>query len=212
MLKKGLEDELIERFQILNKATSTLKGYVSDILDLAQLEAGEITPSIITFYIQELLSEEIFPMFKSVAQKAGVEFELDCDEESPVIFGDPDLLTRALMNLVSNALQYTPSGGKVVLGCRAFDEGVSVYVEDSGPGMDAEQLQELQKPFARGDRARSSTTPGAGLGLAIAKSIVEAHGQELELASTPGVGSRFGFQVGFDQPKKSSLGSLTQSE
>ena len=211
LLEQGQKDELAERFSILEKATSTLKGYVTDILDLAQLEAGEVTPSIISFYIQELLSEEIFPMFKSVAEKAKVELELSCDEKSPVIFGDPDLLARVLMNLVSNALQYTQPGGKVILGCKAQEKGVSVYVEDSGPGMSDEQLLELQKPFARGDRARSSSTPGAGLGLAIAKSIVECHGQKLEFASTPGVGSRFGFQIGYDRPPKTSLNSLTQS-
>ena len=95
------------------------------------------------------------------------------------------------MNLVDNAVKYTPAGGKVELTLTRRDGRAELSVQDTGPGIDPAQLGRIFQPFVRLDDARARVQGGAGLGLAIARSIVVAHGGVLDVESTPGAGSRF---------------------
>ena len=105
--------------------------------------------------------------------------------------GDAAALRRALLNLVDNAVKYTPAGGSVVISLERSPEGATLVVEDSGIGIDAADAQRVFEPFVRLDAARRRDTGGTGLGLAIARSIVLAHGGTLDVESRPGAGSRF---------------------
>jgi heavy metal sensor kinase len=105
--------------------------------------------------------------------------------------GDAAALRRALLNLVDNAVKYTPAGGSVVISLERSPEGTTLVVEDTGIGIDAADAQRVFEPFVRLDAARSRDTGGTGLGLAIARSIVLAHGGTLDVESRPGAGSRF---------------------
>ena len=125
--------------------------------------------------------------------------------ELPDIRVDSEQLSRALSNLISNALRYTPSGGTVLLSAelrpqradgRASDRrgdrrAVLIAVSDTGEGIAEEHLPSIFDRFYRADAARQSETGGSGLGLAIVKSIVEAHGGEISVASAPGQGTTF---------------------
>jgi signal transduction histidine kinase len=107
------------------------------------------------------------------------------------VTGDAAALRRALLNLVENAIKYTPSGGKVEIGLGRGDGAAEVTIADSGIGIEADDLERIFEPFLRLDAARARDTGGAGLGLAIARSIVIAHGGAITVESRPGSGSRF---------------------
>ena len=105
--------------------------------------------------------------------------------------GDAGVLRRALLNLVDNAVKYTPAGGSVVISLERTREGAALDVEDTGIGIDPADAGRIFDPFVRLDAGRSRDTGGSGLGLAIARSIVLAHGGTLEVQSRAGGGSRF---------------------
>ena len=107
------------------------------------------------------------------------------------VAGDAADLRRALLNLVENAVKYTPRGGKVELGLSAGDGAATVTVSDTGIGVEPPDTERMFDPFVRLDATRSRDTGGAGLGLAIARSIVTAHRGTLTVESRPGAGSRF---------------------
>jgi len=108
-----------------------------------------------------------------------------------VVQGDAGALRRALLNLIDNAVKYTPAGGSVVISLERTADGVALVVEDTGIGIDPADARRIFEPFVRLDAGRSRDTGGSGLGLAIARSIVLAHGGTLEVESRPGGGSRF---------------------
>ena len=108
-----------------------------------------------------------------------------------VVQGDSGALRRALLNLVDNAVKYTPPGGSVVISLGRTQESVALVVEDTGIGIDPADTKRIFEPFVRLDAGRNRDSGGSGLGLAIARSIVVAHGGTLEVESRPGGGSRF---------------------
>jgi heavy metal sensor kinase len=111
------------------------------------------------------------------------------------ILGDASALRRAMLNLVENAVKYTPAGGKVELSLALGDGHAYVRVRDTGVGIGRADLERIFEPFVRLEPARSRDTEGAGLGLAIARSIVLAHGGRLSVESAPGAGSTFTVQL-----------------
>ena len=125
-----------------------------------------------------------------LGQAAGVSVRIE-HAAPAVVRGDATALLRALLNLVENAIKYTPRGGKVELSLIAEDETASLTVSDTGLGVDPADAERIFEPFVRLDAARSRDTGGAGLGLAIARSIVTAHRGSLTVESRPGSGSRF---------------------
>ena len=108
---------------------------------------------------------------------------------------DPNLLRHVLRNLLSNALTYTPSGGRITVAAREIGEGIEVVVEDTGTGIPPEDLPHIFERFYRADHSRSRATGGAGLGLAIARQFVEVHGGRIQVSSEQGQGARFTFTL-----------------
>lgn len=138
----------------------------------------------------EPLVLEVFDVGARIGRDAGVSVRVDAT--APVtVAGDPTALRRALLNLVENAVKYTPAGGKVEIGLRQGDGVAEITVADTGLGIEPADLERIFEPFVRLDTARARDTGGAGLGLAIARSIVVAHGGTIAVESRPGSGSRF---------------------
>ena len=137
---------------------------------------------------------EVFDLAARLAQPAGVSVRVEASEPVPVE-GDAAALQRAYRNLVENAVKYTPAGGKVELALTRQDGAARLSVRDTGPGIAPADAERIFQPFVRLDAARGRETGGAGLGLTIARSIVEAHGGTLSLESAPGAGSEFTIRI-----------------
>ncbi|MGD2078774.1 MAG: ATP-binding protein, partial [Chloroflexota bacterium] len=117
---------------------------------------------------------------------------VEAQEDLPLIDADPDRINQVLNNLVSNALRHTRDGGRIDLSAEAKKGVVLLRIRDNGAGIKPEDMPHIFERFYRGDKARQQNENGeSGLGLAIAKSIVEAHGGEISVASVSGQGSTF---------------------
>jgi heavy metal sensor kinase len=159
-----------------------------DLLLLSRLTAG--VEEARTRLDLEPLALEVFDVGSRLAQGSGVSLRLN--EATPaLVIGDGRALRRALLNLVENAIKYTPAGGKVELALARHDGRAELSVHDTGPGIEPAQLERIFHPFVRLDEARARSQGGAGLGLAIARSIVLAHGGTIDAESTAGAGSCF---------------------
>jgi signal transduction histidine kinase len=138
----------------------------------------------------EPLVLEVLDVGTQLAHATGVTVRLTGSVPA-VVGGDAGDLRRALLNLVENAVKYTPDGGGVEVSLATEDGWAAVTVQDTGPGIEPGDVERVFRPFVRLDAARARATGGAGLGLSIARSIVLAHGGSLGLESSPGAGSRF---------------------
>jgi len=159
-----------------------------DLLLLSRSTAGPEGPRA-PVDLEPLLLE-VFDVGARLGQPAGVSLRIDTASPATVR-GDTVALTRALRNLVENAVKYTPPGGKVELGLTTADGVAALTVSDTGIGIAPSDTERIFEPFVRLDAARARDTGGAGLGLAIARSIAIAHGGTLSVESRPGAGSRF---------------------
>ena len=159
-----------------------------DLLLLSRVSGGAQTPRAPVAL--EPLLDETFGIAARIGQERGVAVRL-VDSVPATVMGDALALRRALMKLVENAVTYTPSGGKVELGLRCEPGWASLVVSDTGVGVEPADLERIFQPFVRLDEARARDTGGAGLGLAIARSIVAAHDGTVRATSTPGAGSTF---------------------
>jgi two-component system, OmpR family, phosphate regulon sensor histidine kinase PhoR len=172
-----------------------MQTLVSDLLTLSRLE-GSPLPGAGEWTQVPVLMAQCEQEARALSQVLGRSQELRFILPPPVeIAGAPGELLSAFSNLVSNAVRYTPSGGSVEVQWRTLAEGRGEFsVRDTGPGIAPEHIARLTERFYRVDRSRSRETGGTGLGLAIVKHVVQRHGAELKIDSTPGVGSTFSIQ------------------
>jgi len=161
------------------------------LLDITKLDAGALTPTIAEFPVAELLGR-IGSTFAAVAQEKGLSFSLV--PSSAWVSSDPVLLERTVLNLVSNAVRYTTSGG-IVVGCRRRGTMLRIEVADSGPGIPEDQRRKIFNEFYRLADAAKTNQAGLGLGLAIVERLCALLDHPIELASTPGKGSWFSVTV-----------------
>ncbi|HBY92400.1 MAG: ATP-binding protein [Ardenticatenaceae bacterium] len=176
----------------LQSEVARLNRLVSDLLLLARADAGREEIERRPVELDTILLE-VFLQGKLIAEASGKPLKLRLGhEDQATVLGDPDRLKQLFLNLVDNAIKYTPRG-EVVLSLYRDEpaEVVRVVVSDSGIGIPVEALPQLFSPFYRVDRARSRELGGAGLGLAIVQWIVEAHGGQIEVESQEGAGSVF---------------------
>ena len=131
----------------------------------------------------------------SLAPTADVAVQSDVPDDLPTVDADRERLHQVLFNLVDNAIRFTPAGGEVRIEAHRHDGSVEVSVADTGVGIPAEALPRLFERFYRVDSARARGDGGTGIGLAIARSVVEAHGGTISAESEPGHGSTFTFDL-----------------
>ena len=167
-----------------------LGATVEDLLTLARADAGERPLERRRVFLDDLALDAASGA-RALAERRGVALEVGTFEEA-VLTGDPALVRQLLMIVLDNAVKFTPAGGRVRLGVAASEGQAEVVVEDTGIGIGAEQLPHIFERFYRGDpaRARGNGAEGAGLGLAIARWIADAHGARIDVTSEPGTGTR----------------------
>jgi heavy metal sensor kinase len=170
-------------------AIDRLKRLIDQILTLARAESGQIVLAIAPVEIGSLAAS-LVEQLQPVADAHGL--ELSCDRCEPVVVdGDAGWLERLLLNLLDNAVKFTPAGGSVVVSVSGNGGAARIAVRDTGVGMSAEDAQRAFERFFRADPARSSAAEGAGLGLSLAQWIVHRHHGTITVDSHPGAGSIF---------------------
>ncbi len=171
----------------IEREAACLGEIVGDLLTLARADAGERTIALAPVYLDDVAAEAVEAM-RTLAEQKRVALEVGRFEEARVT-GDAALVRQLLVIVLDNAVKFTPPGGRVTLDVATDDGRASVVVADTGIGIPPEQLPRVFERFYRGDPARRETG-GAGLGLAIARWIAEAHQARIDLASPPGGGTR----------------------
>jgi signal transduction histidine kinase len=173
---------------------TSLSGLISDLFELSQLDSGVLRLQFETSSIQDLISDTLETL-QPQAQRKGLRLAGEVASGLEPVLMDPMRVQRVLFNLVQNAIRHTPSDGTVLLEARDGGREIQVSVVDTGEGIQAEDLPLVFDQFYRGNRARSREDGGAGLGLAIARGLVEAHGGRIWVESSVGQGSRFTFTL-----------------
>jgi two-component system sensor histidine kinase BaeS len=166
-----------------------LDHLVGELANLHNELAGTLTLNRERVAIGEWL-QKITEIYGQEAKNKGLQWECLIPSDLPVVNLDADQLTLAVQNLISNAIRYTPAGEKVSVLCGISEEGLIISVMDTGPGIAVEEQQRIFEPFTRGSSARRFSQ-GMGLGLTIAREMIEAHGGRIELISDIGKGSEF---------------------
>jgi len=209
LLGGALEDEKNRRrfLEILLEHSRRLARLTDDLLELSQIEAERFELEIRPFQVNELL-ESCMETTRLRAVEKRLALSVECAPGLPPIAGDRRRLGVVLQNLVDNAVQYTPSGGRIKVLARCEDNEVLLTVSDTGIGIPKAEQARIFERFYRVDTARSREAGGTGLGLAIAKHIVEAHGGRIWVESELGQGSSFHFNVPiFDAERPAAVSS-----
>jgi PAS domain S-box-containing protein len=185
-----VRDDFIRTMQV---EADRLGRLVSDLLTLAQLDAGSLKLRPSPQRATDLLGD-VSTIMHALAEAAGVVISVEVPDDELCVRADRDRVVQVLLSLTDNALKHSPRESRIRLGAVRTGERVLLQVADEGRGIAPEDLPRLFERFYRADTARSGGG-GAGLGLAIAKEIVEAHGSTIVVHSQPGVGTTFGFEL-----------------
>lgn len=196
LLKDGqLSPEERRRFlEVSLKNTAILQRLVEELFELVKLDTRQVHLKREPFQLAELAQDAALKM-KPGADAAGVTLSVEGPRDLPLVWGDIGLVERVLTNLIENALRYTPAGGSVRVSLSRVNGGVQLSVSDTGTGIGPEDLPRIFERFYRADPSRDRTRGGAGLGLAIAREIVELHGSSLVVESKLNEGTRFHFSL-----------------
>jgi two-component system sensor histidine kinase BaeS len=181
------------------RETERLQHIVQDLVDLARYENGAGSLQVRTFAVERLIGH-VVRRHEQEAHRLAVDLRTIVDGDADQVEGDPDRLEQVIENLVSNALRHTPNGGVIEIRALTEPDAVSLSVVDSGTGIGAEHLPHVFDRFYKVDASRSNGaegSAGSGLGLSIAKAIVERHGGTIRVTSVPG---RTEFRVLLPQP------------
>jgi PAS domain S-box-containing protein len=175
--------------EIIRRSARSANRLIRDLLDVTQTDSGQLSVEPQPAGPERIVAEVCEAMIPLATEK-GQRLAWELQQDLPLVHADPGRIQQVLSNLIANAIKFVPTGGAVLVDARAVEEGVRFSVIDTGPGIAPEDLPRL---FDRHWRARKTAHLGAGLGLAISKGIIEAHGGRIWAESQPGVGAAFYF-------------------
>lgn len=178
--------------EIAARQSEHLSRLVGELFDLARFDTGKVSLERESFPLEELI-QDLVQKYRQTAERKGIRLEGSWPESAPALWADIGLIERVLENLIENALRHTPSGGRVAVRLAVDVHGLSVDVCDTGQGIPAQELPHVFERFYRGEASVLGKSGGAGLGLAIARRIVELHGGSIHAHSEAGNGARFTF-------------------
>ena len=179
-----------EQLGLARRSADQVLELINQVLDVARLEAGG-TPLRARPMELGAFVEEAAAGFAALAERERLDFEVATPDGPLTVHADPDQLEKALANLLSNAMKFTPGGGTVRVTVEGDDAAARVAVRDSGPGIPAAELPHVFDRFFRAEGASDRRQPGTGIGLALAREVVELHGGTLRAESEEGFGSTF---------------------
>jgi two-component system phosphate regulon sensor histidine kinase PhoR len=192
----GFEDDEAARELLggVDHEVDRLTQLVDEMLELSRIESGQLPFQFEAVDAAQLCSDAVRRL-SAQAERAGVALRWNAEPELPALRADPERLLRAVINLVHNAIKFTPAGGSVTVEARRHGGMGEIAVRDTGIGIPQAEQERIFERFYKVDRARSST--GTGLGLAIVKHTAQAHGGRVEVASSPGAGATFRLLIPF---------------
>jgi len=209
MLLSGRPGPLTDRqrshLQVVEQAVHRLRGLIEDLLAFVQMEQGELLIKPRRFAIGALLEERTQAILRRATER-GVMVETGVPPDLPDVLIDPKQIGRALLLMLDNAVKFTPQGGRISVGAKATlspDDAlptwrngyVEVGISDTGVGIPADKIARIFDKFYQVDASATRSYGGTGLGLALVKQIMDAHGTRVEVESTVGIGSTFRFRV-----------------
>jgi two-component system, OmpR family, phosphate regulon sensor histidine kinase PhoR len=181
---------------LMESEVDTLTQIVSELLELSRIESGRVLLHFKSTSSVEILNLAVNRL-RLQAKRAGLSLQVEYPQDLPQVLADRPRIEQVMINLIHNAIKFTPAGGSIVVSARAQGEGLESYivfsVRDTGVGIPADDLPRIFERFYKADRARSGG--GTGLGLAIARHLVEAHGGRIWVESREGQGSSFYFSL-----------------
>ena len=180
-----------DSLEVIEEEADRLTGLIENLLDASRLQAGALAINLSDVSIKSI-AQRISERFRT--QSGAHTIVVDFPPEIPVILGDEDRLSQVFSNLISNAIKYSPNGGEIRLSGKVLPEQVVICVSDQGPGIAADDIPHVFDRFYRASET-SRTTKGAGLGLYLAKAVIEAHGGSIWVDPRPGSGARFCFSL-----------------
>ncbi|WP_445506847.1 two-component system histidine kinase PnpS [Niallia sp. 03190] len=193
------KETLVEFLRIILKESDRMQQLIQDLLDLTKLEQHGFSLIRERLNILDILDEAIKILWKKAEMKE-LELIFKQKEESIWIEGDRGRLTQVFLNLISNAISYTPNGGKIMVSVLERRKDVIVFVEDTGIGIENSEITRIFERFYRVDKARSRNSGGTGLGLAIVKHLIELHKGTIKVESKIGKGTTFQVQLKKELP------------
>ncbi len=196
LLDGGLEDKNVNRnfLEKADKNVDRMINIVEDLQTISRFEARELGLQKEPFGIYQLI-EDVVETEKETAAKSHISFELFGGKEI-MVYADKFRIRQVLTNLLVNSIKYSkPIGGETSIRIYDLENSIKVEISDNGIGIDQRHLARIFERFYRVDSSRSREKGGSGLGLAIVKHIIEAHGETIEVLSTPGVGTVFSFSL-----------------
>jgi signal transduction histidine kinase len=188
--KDSLTPRQRETVEIILDNCRHLVRLLNDLLDLARSDAGRLSIHPQPTEVAPLI-EDVVRTMRAQTEAAGQTLTEQVEPGLPQIDVEPDRIRQILVNLLTNAHEYTPEGASIGIAARAVGAEVEISVSDDGPGIPADQLERIFERFTRGDAGLTQRVGGTGLGLAISKSLVELHGGSIGAESTVGAGSTF---------------------
>lgn len=207
LLERGMTSATVEPERLLKlvrnigKSAERMNRLIRDLLDLTKIEAGRLAVTTAPCDTRGLVAEAA-EMFATIASQNRVSIRLDVDSDLAVANCDRERIMQVFSNLIGNAIKFTRAGGSITIGARQYALEVVFWVSDTGVGIPEENLSRI---FERYWQEKKTAHKGAGLGLAIAKGIVEAHGGRIWAESKVGEGSKFSFTLPSRQTKSTSL-------
>jgi two-component system sensor histidine kinase GlrK len=196
LLLKGIGEEFKDKrntvLTIIAEESNRSIDLVNSLLDLSKMEAGMMALNFETSNIDPLIDRAVSGI-EPLAMAKNVSIKVNLPQDLPYVKMDGERILQALRNLIGNAVKFTPGGGHVTISARAMGKGVSVSVADTGPGIPKEDLNAIFDKFKQATMVSYDKIKGTGMGLAIVKHIIDAHGGRVWVESEPEQGSTFTF-------------------
>jgi len=180
--------------EILKRAELRLEHLIEDLIQFSWASKGQLALNIKPLHLDQLVMTSI----EATAHKAGlsaISLTTTMPEELPDVYGDEEKIGWVIQQLLDNALKFTPKGGNLEIRAFVGNEAVTLMISDTGIGIPPERLEEIFEPFHQLDGSPTRHYGGTGLGLALSRRIIEAHGSKMEVRSQVGLGSSFGFAL-----------------
>jgi signal transduction histidine kinase len=195
-MRDGLVGEADRKhfLDVIGENGQGLLRLINDLLDLSKLEVSGAMLSFTLSHIHDVV-RVLWPKLAAAAEAKGIEASFKPGYEIPVVYIDNKRISQVVMSLAQNAVKFTEKGGKIEVSTRRSDNGVVVQVTDTGAGIADEQIANIFDTFRQLDGSSTRRVGGLGIGLAIAKHIIELHGGKIWVESKAGVGSTFCFMI-----------------